>query len=226
MKPAVLCVALEELLRVSHISPEVPGLALSNLLDVNPAKAQFLNREIVDTKDENSLDKTIAKAYPQLLGYISFINTTGQVLTYSRGKTAGESGLHDLRSIGVGGHTDLEDVVTQNGNINVAATLARSIERELKEELGLSASIDIKQDEFLICDLSDPVSAVHVGLWDVFQVSENLLHPTEELNDVQWLSLDELMVNIDSYEPWSQLAIRHLVSRMPTTVSEQEAVEA
>ncbi|WP_052209174.1 hypothetical protein [Acinetobacter sp. A47] len=211
MKPAVLCVALDALLKCSHIDPETPGIYPVNLAKIFANNYHFLNRSVVDASDKSLLNYDIAHAFPQILGYVTIQNEDGKYLSYSRGTNGGEKGLAALRSIGVGGHTDIADVVLDDeGNINAVATLEASITRELSEEIGYFLTPDLSGVQLALAVLNDPVSAVHIGLWVNVVVDTKLIAETDETQDQKWSAPEDLLNEISAYEPWSQMIIKQL----------------
>lgn len=212
MKTAVLCVELNQVLAHSEIDPRTAGVYPLELSDIPADAYQFLNRKIVDTKAAAGLDYDIAQAFPQLLVYITVQDKeTGEYLSYSRGNTGGESRLADMRSIGLGGHTDIEDLITHSdGFINVAKTLDLSASRELAEEIKLQYVVGLPSTVQVIADMTNPVSAVHLGVWINVQVYRKTVHSTAESQDIQWLEPEQLLGSIGQYEPWSQLLIKQI----------------
>ena len=210
MKPMVLCIdrfALEE----QTIPIEANGIYPFDLNKVNTEDYQFINRKICDDKDEHTFNHSIGYRFPQILPYITIMDTDGKYLTYSRNGT--ESRLHGSRSIGIGGHIDLEDMFSNYGSNNILNTIGNAMCRELKEEA--SITIDAFTNKAisnlfskLIVDTSNPVGKVHVGLFTTLVYPE--ANPQEELHDAKWLTVDELKANIDEYENWSKLIIEGL----------------
>jgi predicted NUDIX family phosphoesterase len=49
------------------------------------------------------------KHYKQIIPYSIFVNEKGEIFNYKRGNGSGEDRLKNLRSIGIGGHINLED---------------------------------------------------------------------------------------------------------------------
>lgn len=213
MKTAVLCINYSELIEHSQINPDAPGIYSFELPNVPASAFHFIGRNICDTKAESGLFHDLARQVPQLLGYVTIENENGHFLTYSRGTTGGESRLAAMRSIGVGGHTDIEDVEFDNkGFIDAMRTLERSIERELVEEVGLITFPDLTGTQKAIAVLNDDVSSVHIGLWVHIKANASSIHSTKETQDLQWLSAEQLKDNIEQYEPWSKMIIGQLTA--------------
>lgn len=208
MKPMVLCISRDALTEQS-IPPSVQGIFPFNLDKVSPEDFHFINRKIVDSDKE--LYKNMAYYFPQILPYITVADGEGKYLTYSRNGT--ETRLHGSRSIGIGGHIDLEDIFNNHDSINILNIIGNAVCRELKEEA--SITIDAFTDKAIsnlfskiIVDTSNPVGEVHVGLFSKLVYPH--AQPQEELHDAKWLTVDELKASIDEYENWSKLIIEGL----------------
>ncbi len=210
MKPAVLCVERGAINQALGEYPMKPGIYPLDLSTIPEDRYHFINRGVVDTKNTTGLHARIAQEFPQLLCYIT-VRNQDQLLSYSRG-TGAESRLHAFRSVGFGGHVDIKDVVIEDdGNINALHTLADAAEREMEEELDYRAWITVPDTAQLIIDNSNPVSAVHIGIWiDIILPTRNAVTANEEISDPQWISIAQLKQDVDKYEPWSQLIINQL----------------
>ena len=206
-KPMVLCIDRESL-QQQDIPYHTSGIFPFNLSNVSLENFHFLNRKLVDNKD-NKVYQDIAYLLPQILPYIAVMDTDGKYLTYSRNGT--ETRLHGSRSLGIGGHIDINDIsFGGNSNFDYLGTVISGIMRELYEEINLdltSSNTPFILDK-LIVDTTNSVGKVHVGLFTTLVYPE--ARPQEELHDPQWLSVEELKANIDQYENWSKLIIGEL----------------
>lgn len=194
MKPAVLCIDRSRLKPGNQIYHQ-------EIYSIPSDSFHFMNRKTVDAPDI-----TIGQQFPQVIVYC-LVYRNGKVLSYSRKKGA-EERLHGTRSVGIGGHVDLEDACVSQGQIDVFRTIKNSMERELKEELSLSLdSCTIYLDYILVSEEND-VSKVHVGLVEYLRISEDeKLAYSDEIYDPQWLTVEELKQSKDQYEAWSQMVI-------------------
>ena len=207
-KPMVLCIdrfALEE----QNIPLPANGIYPFDLNKVDFEDFQFINRKICDDKDEHTFNHSVGYRFPQILPYIAVMDTDGKYLTYSRNGT--ETRLHGSRSLGIGGHIDINDIsFGGNSNFDYLGTVISGIMRELYEEINLdltSSNTPFILDK-LIVDTTNSVGKVHVGLFTTLVYPE--ARPQEELHDPQWLTVEELKANIDQYENWSKLIIGEL----------------
>ena len=205
MSKMVLCIE-REALQQQDIPYHTSGIFPFNLNNVSLEDFHFLNRKLVDNKD-NKVYQDIGYLLPQILPYITIMDLDGNYLTYSRNGT--ETRLHGSRSIGIGGHIDITDMYDTEYNLvnSILETIAQSTFRELQEEVDISAAIDINLLDHIIVDTTNSVGKVHVGLSTTLIVERNTIQPQEELHDAKWLTVDELKANIDEYENWSKLII-------------------
>lgn len=195
MKP-VLCISRNSLPPVEKDSV----VAFDGIFD--PSQIHFLNRSLADSKDEELLP--MAQAYPQLLPYI-LVTCNGEYLTYARRGT--EDRLHGKRSIGFGGHVEIDDLPNPS-NVTSIADFQKTAERELYEELGLKDTT-VTITNLLLISNYDRVNSVHVGLIGLCEVDKSLIKPDNlEIINPQWLTASDIRSKIDKYEKWSQLAIK------------------
>ena len=205
MKPLVLCIE-REALQQQDIPYHTSGIFPFNLNNVSSEDFHFLNRKLVDSKD-NKVYQDIGYLLPQILPYITIMDLDGNYLTYSRNGT--ETRLHGSRSIGIGGHIDITDMYDQYYSVfnNPIETIKQATNRELYEEVGIDLEPELFKFNKLIVDTTNSVGKVHVGLTSTIVMDYTDIQPQEELHDAKWLSVEELKANIDEYENWSKLII-------------------
>lgn len=208
-KPMVLCIA-RTALQQQNIPTQANGIYPFDLNQVDFEDFQFINRKICDDKNDNSWNHLLAAVFPQILPYVTVMDTEGKYLTYSRNGT--ETRLHGSRSLGIGGHIDIYDFYDQDYDLfnSPIETIAQATHRELQEEIDISAMFDIALLSRIIVDTTNSVGKVHVGLTTTLIADRDSIHPQEELHDPQWLTVEELKTNIDQYENWSKLIIGEL----------------
>lgn len=143
----------------------------------------------------------------QLIPY-NVIFWEGLVLAYRRGRAGNENRLHDLWSIGVGGHIDTMPPGRLADHIQAESN------REVKEELGqhLFKAIDSVTHAGFLLNLGDPVGSVHFGIVSIWRLSKKC-DPTKLL-DQESCILDASFVNIprlhemaENMEPWSKILV-------------------
>jgi len=120
-------------------------------------------------------------SFVQFIPYVLVRHGT-RLLAYVREESGGEVRLHGKFSVGVGGHIDLPDVVTDEtmimekgkevpiNRIDVARTLARSAVREISEEINMDVPEDAVQWTHLIHVTTTSVDAVHLGFVAILDI--------------------------------------------------------
>ena len=165
---------------------------------------------LLDPANHFFMDRAAAEEDPshkQLIPYC-VIRCGDRILNYTRGKAGGESRLHALRSVGVGGH--INPVDTGDGRTGPEAYQA-AVERELDEEL----VFDVPHTNRIIALLNDdsnPVGQVHLGVVHLIEIEDDAVHSNEDaLADLCFTELSELNGPLyDRLETWSQFCVRHL----------------
>ena len=164
-------------------------------------------KEIVKTFGEFEVnrrgDMEEDPSFKQLISYC-IITNNDETLVYKRLEGGGETRLHGLLSIGVGGHmNDVEDEADIDGKLRVNAA------RELEEEVGLSSD-DVKNIEVhgLINDDGNDVGKVHIGLVLKIDVEKDkVINNEEDTIALEWVKND-VLETMSPYESWSELIIR------------------
>lgn len=144
------------------------------------------------------------KRYKQLIPY-ALIICGDKILRYRRGKGGGETRLHGLYSVGVGGHISEED----NGLFSSGIGYYEAMRRELMEE------VDIQVDEAtavaVINDDSTEVGFVHLGIVHIVQVAdESLANRRSGIVGPEFISMSEAVKNPEAYESWSRFCLENL----------------
>ena len=153
-----------------------------------------------------------APQFRQLIPYV-LIRHKGKFLAYQRGKGGNEARLHNLISIGFGGHVDIEDVVHTGSVIDVEATLANSMAREIAEELcfGEQPAPTIRATEHLLLLDTTSVDSVHAGVLMIADVELDTVESPEDgqIHLLGFLSIDEILANTN-LETWTRYAAEML----------------
>ena len=144
--------------------------------------------------------------------------------------------MHDLYSIGFGGHIESE-VTTSLANVIVDETI-----RELQEELSYTS--DIKKmhvavakairDHRLIYIPETPVGAVHLGLSVMLNFDEqyasgiSLVSEEGQTDGLEWVHLGDVTGDaLESYEPWSRHLIQIYLNQLQQQAKDvEEAIHA
>ena len=210
-KTPVLCVERRAL--PEHLQVTTTSLVPLQLSDFTYEQTSFINREIVDAKRaEKPTYFSIGVMFPQLLPYV-VVKSGNEVLIYNR--KGSEDRLHGMVSLGVGGHIDIEDATIgcdeEEIQMDVAATIVGSCERELEEEAGLLLSqIPELYFNHALLSSDDEVGQVHIGLIAVIDVPKEHVVPGKELRNARWVPISELHAMIGECENWSQILINNL----------------
>lgn len=137
---------------------------------------------------------------------------TGKIFLYKRGgstSNAGDARLHSKISIGVGGHIEKTDAVTQN-------LMVDCLLREIEEEMGIKKE-NIKNIQLLggINDDGNEVGKVHFGMCYIVDIEgQDFSLDDGELEKWSFLSLEEIreMCQSGEYdvETWTSILVPNL----------------
>ena len=160
---------------------------------LDPANNFFLSR------DEAEDDPT----HKQIIPYAIFRHE-GRILRYTRGKKSGEQRLASKCSVGIGGHINQDDADLASLEKDTYMT---GVEREIDEELRIGGSYT-QRVVALLNDDSNEVGQVHLGVVHLFDLDSDDVAPGEaNIEDLQFLTRDELAADRDRLETWSQICV-------------------
>ncbi len=139
----------------------------------------------------------------QIIPYAVFKNGNEHLLM-KRTKKQGEARLHDMYSIGVGGHINPQD------GAYPWEAFENGFEREIREEV----SVEIHSIEYLgiLNDLQTAVSRVHMGIVYLAEVDFNGFNEVEKFTG-EMVHLAMLYKYREKMETWSQIVLGYLLSR-------------
>ncbi|HYG21571.1 MAG TPA: phosphoesterase [Verrucomicrobiae bacterium] len=192
----VLCfqrTLLESLGVFQGISPDV-----DRYLPVLTASANitYLNR----SEAEND------RSHKQLIPYV-LIFCNDRILRYRRGKGGGETRLHGLYSVGIGGHISEEDT----GLFSKGPGYSEGMRRELMEEVAIENAQETAVA--LINDDSTEVGFVHFGVVHVMVVpDESIVGRRSGIVSPEFIPIAEAVEDLSSYESWSRFCLENLGS--------------
>lgn len=173
----------------------------SEQLILRPQELWFAPRSVVEGRRD----------YRQLIPYVVML-CGDSVLAYRRTKHSSARSLHGLLSLGFGGHVGLEDVVLSNRELDVEATLSRAARREVSEEIYCSAP-SRRRRMGMVYDDQDPVSEVHVGLVELWELPTGVVRAAEPtIGDCIWIRIPELVRYVGQMESWSAICARQLTA--------------
>ena len=190
----VLCIKRNLLPRSWTQQKSVVPLELDLFIEnCSAAGFKFINR--ADAEKDTS--------YKQIIPYI-ILQTTNFEKTAIYNRQGSEQRLHDLWSIGIGGHINPIDMETQNDSFK--QILITGMERELNEELDQRPKEDHPGFKGVISEDVTGVGKVHLGA--VFRILTNAPEkylPGSELFQFTWektKNLEQLKLEL-----WSKLAL-------------------
>ncbi|HWD92751.1 MAG TPA: hypothetical protein VG938_10410 [Verrucomicrobiae bacterium] len=172
------------------------SLEINKFLPVVTSSKNILYRN----RSEAELDRR----YKQLIPYVLII-CNDRILRYRRGKGGGETRLHGLYSVGVGGHISEED----NGLFTQAVGYTESMRRELMEEVAIG---DAKEAAVaVINDDSTDVGYVHFGVVHVMYVeNEDVAGRRSGIVAPEFVPIADAIKAGSEYESWSRFCLEQL----------------
>jgi len=139
----------------------------------------------------------------QIIPYI-LLQTRDKKMTAVYNRKGSEKRLHDLWSVGIGGHINPMDNI--EGKSGFEAILRAGMERELDEELICRPSDDRIDFLGVISEDITPVGSVHLGaVFKILTDTPDAYEPGAELYRFQWKKTSELQEL--TMELWSELAL-------------------
>lgn len=149
-----------------------------------------------------------AAEFKQWIPYVLLLDGNGRWAAYPR--RGGESRLHGVWSLGLGGHINPCDAPSA-GSFEGSpwrALLWNGLLRELAEEFP-AALQGTTHFLGLIHENQSEVGRVHLGAVFLHRVSDVTAPPSAELTGLIWIDDDQLATvwKLDGFELWSQLAI-------------------
>lgn len=157
-----------------------------------PGVARYMDRDEAECNPQ----------FKQLIAYAIFRHQ-GRILAYSRTSKGGESRLHHKMSLGIGGHINPVDGLTDSIDTYLAG-----MEREIREEIIFSGSAT-QRLYAVINDDSNEVGSVHLGIVHLFEPDSEEVAPNEKaLADLGFHSLHELAGPLyERLETWSAICV-------------------
>ncbi|MBJ05742.1 MAG: hypothetical protein CMO40_01300 [Verrucomicrobiaceae bacterium] len=161
---------------------------------LNPSNNFFMDREAAEEDP----------GHKQLIPYALFRHGD-RYLHYVRGQSGGESRLHALGSLGIGGHINPVD---ERADPLGRATYMAGVEREIEEELVLPSQPS-QRIVALLNDDSNAVGRVHLGVVHLFEIPDQDVSAREEaLSQLQFQTSEALRGTLyQSLESWSRFCV-------------------
>ena len=159
-------------------------------------------------------------SYKQLISY-AIMAWDGKLLSYVRGKRAGETRLVGLRSIGIGGHINPVDDMPLF-NTNFYDTYIAAVQREVAEEVSVQANHTDKIVA-LLNDDSTEVGSVHLGIVHYWNLDAPKVAKREQMiSQMSFETAAKLLEVRDTMETWSQLCLDGLAKMEKCIESESK----
>lgn len=197
---------VEKILCISEKDAEIYLGSFQNFNKINRIDWIDYN-ELMGTSYE-FIDRESAEKDPswkQIIPYV-VLRSGFDVFHYMRGKSGGETRLHSLFSVGIGGHINDSDGTLKSLN----GCITNCITRELKEEVGLQNLKSQPTPSAIIYDPSNEVGTVHLGLVYIYDIEKkDTVKATEiALANSGWTPIRNAKGKIYTYENWSQLVLQ------------------
>lgn len=146
---------------------------------------------------------------------ISIFTHNGKVWVYERTSKGGESRLHAKRSVAVGGHWDMADLVLVEGVIDLQKSLDDAMERELEEEVNITSNVvSTNRLPKMICADDTEVDRVHMAMIYVHELDgEGIVSAEDQLANIGFVSPQELLEGDYNLEVWGQIVCRILLEQ-------------
>jgi predicted NUDIX family phosphoesterase len=173
------------------------------------ALQSIINHTALSYQDRAEMEKN--PKFKQLIPYCLF-QKEDKYFVYRRTKKGGENRLHELWSLGVGGHINPCDIGVNSEEYPDYIT---GFFREIWEETGLlfkNYHTAMSNVVGLINDDSNDVGKVHFGVVHKIELApdQNISSEDPAIADGQWLTQEEIRANFDKFENWSKLIIEKL----------------
>jgi len=204
MKTA-LCIKKEELFSKYNITD------INNLLCLDD---NFLLTDLTYSLEDRTTCETDHTKL-QLIPYLTIKNISNDTyFIFKRGMKGNEKRLHNLYSLGLGGHIEQE----VNYDNYIYKVIINCISRELFEEIGLQLTdrqlqhietdLILRNYELIYTEETD-INEAHLGLWMIIEIDDCNLQDHEEgvITDGQWLTKEQLhnfiSKDTNKLESWS-----------------------
>ena len=173
-------------------------------------RAKNLKDKLLNTENMFYIDRNEAENnanYKQIIPYC-VISRGNETFCYQRSKKGSENRLHDLWSLGVGGHINPCDGLNNE-------TIINACKRELSEEVEFSS---LKNAGFvgLINDDSNEVSSVHFGIVYHVKLNQKSTFSTKEdaLSNGYFIETNDIKTIDKNWENWSKLVIDEFIKKI------------
>lgn len=141
-------------------------------------------------------------SHKQIIPYVIMMYKD-KILSYVRGRRAGESRLVGNRSIGIGGHINPADDMPLF-HTDFYETYLAAVEREVAEEVSVETTYT-DRIAALLNDDSNEVGSVHLGIVHCWNLDKPDVNKREQMiTQMAFTSHEKLQQVRDTLETWSQ----------------------
>lgn len=143
----------------------------------------------------------------------TLITSGASVFYYWRGKSGGESRLHDRIALGVGGHVTIEDYrQTGDSGVLFRDMICHAAGREVAEEVDIHSSLRWTFKGWIAAS-ETPVDRVHLGsVWEAEALPCTSFTVREDcLAGARWATRNTIREAGDALESWSAIAAREVL---------------
>ena len=153
--------------------------------------------------------------FKQLIPYV-IMSCKGKILSYVRGRRAGETRLVGCRSIGIGGHINPTDEMPLY-DAGFRAAYDSAVEREVAEEVTIEGGHQDRVVALLNDDDTD-VGKVHLGIVHHWRLDAPIVQKREQMiTQMTFMTPAELHEVRDSLETWSRYCLDGLGDKLRVT---------
>jgi len=171
-------------------------------LEIEKYMPALTNRSNVQYLDRAQAEHD--RRYKQIIPY-ALILCGDKILRYRRGKRGGESRLHGLCSVGVGGHILEQETWPFSRGLGYHEAMRRRLREELEIDVTNEKAVAVINDD------STDVGRVHFGVVHVVHVAdESLAHSRCGVVHPEFVHVNEAVNDAFSYESWSHFCLLNL----------------
>lgn len=173
------------------------------MFDVNRYREQIFVPGVLRFMKRSDAEKN--PDYKQLIPYV-VMSCDGKLLSYVRGKRAGETRLVGNRSVGIGGHINPIDDMSLFSPYD---TYLAAVKREVAEEVSVETPYT-DRIVALLNDDSNEVGKVHLGIVHHWILEAPKVSRKEQMiTQMTFMTPAELQAVRETLETWSALCVDH-----------------
>lgn len=137
----------------------------------------------------------------------------GKIWAYRRAPSGGETRLHGLIAVAIGGHFDACDVVLNDSVVDIETSIDIALRRELSEEIDMNVNITRSYTfKKALCADDTEVDRLHMAIVNVYEVDGNDVKPSEDaLENLGFVTPESLLDGDQPIEAWTKYICQLLV---------------